>query len=97
MPALITITHRTVEHNDPDAAGFINGFWWTLSHDNPLFPPYIESASATAEESEAFARGVADIYGFADEDITVVSDNKLLKRKGDEARVEALIAEHAPA
>ncbi len=96
MPrALITITHRTVEHHDPDAAGFVDGFWWTVTTDDGL--PYVESASASADDSETFAREIARGRGCMDDDITVVSDDRLLKRKGDEARVEALIAENAPA
>jgi hypothetical protein len=68
MPALITITHRTVEHADPKAAGFVNGYWWTLSHDNPLYPAYVESASPTAQASELYARETAHNYGFTDDD-----------------------------
>lgn len=92
MPALITITHRTVEHTDPEAAGFTDGYWWTLSHDNPLFPAYTESAAPTAEQSEAYACALAETYGFTDDSITVASDDNLLKRRGDEKRVKALTA-----
>lgn len=94
MRALITITHRTVEHNDPEAAGFVNGYWWTLTDDSPF--GYVESASASAEVSEEFARGIAHSRGYTDDEVTVVIDGKLLKRKGDEARVVALIAENLP-
>lgn len=95
MPCLITITHRTVEHNDPEAAGFTDGYWWTLTTDDEL--PNAESAAATAEAAEEFARRCAQGRGYLEEDdITILTEGKLLKRKADEARVEALIAEHGP-
>lgn len=90
---LITITHRTVEHTDPDAAGFVDGYWWTVTDESERGKQYgrIESAAPTAELAEGYARQVATDHGYPDELIDVVVDGKLLKRKGDEKRVEKLI------
>lgn len=86
--AFITITHRSVEHTDPDAAGFVDGYWFTVSDHFGL----VESACATADKARAFAVDVAHRHGYADDQIAVVEDLKLLGRGADEARVERMIA-----
>lgn len=90
MSILITVTHRTVEHTDPDAAGFVDGWWWTVETDHGLF----ESATPTKEQSEKYARGiVASHHPDVDpDDIEVVYGDELHPRRKDEARVEKLRA-----
>lgn len=95
MRSLITLTHRTVEHTDPEAAGFTDGFWWTIT--SPHHPVgYIESAAATRDAAEAFARAALPDSVRA-EDIDVLGEDELMARAADEQRVASLIAGWAKA
>ena len=56
---------RTVEHTDPDAAGFTKGYVWTVTDRLGEF----SSACATKDEAVEYALGVARSHGYADDQI----------------------------
>jgi hypothetical protein len=94
MRCLVTITHRTVEHTDPEAAGFVDGYWWTVS---PTSVGLVESATASTEASEACARLVAEAHEYHPDDVDIVKGLDLMSRVADENRVAQMVAAHQAA
>lgn len=68
MTAKITISRKqAIEHNDPEAAGWTRGYWWTVS--DPDGNLLIESGSPTRADAEAAARQQARNFGYLDAEI----------------------------
>lgn len=53
---------RTIEHDDPDAAGFTRGYWWEVDTGTDEFGT-IASGCETREEAVDRARAVAQAHG----------------------------------
>jgi hypothetical protein len=90
---LITVTHRKVEHNDPEAAGFTDGYWWTFTDEHVIrgLVPRPESATAAYDDALAIARDVALALGYGDLEIDLQDGDELLDRADDETRVTGFI------
>lgn len=88
MNAFVTLTHRSIEHTSPDAAGFVDGWWWTSTTDAGRF----ESGAATADAAEASARAYTE-RSMPGSDVIVFRAADLMGRAEDEARVAAAVAE----
>lgn len=54
----IEITQRLIDHHDPDAAGFTQGWWWRVETPLGVF----ESGAATKAEAQAAAEAAAGPY-----------------------------------
>jgi hypothetical protein len=71
MKATITIEPRTVEHNDADAAGFTEGYWWILEMPDHPEVEKIESGAPTREAALREAALAAFLRGAFDDTIIV--------------------------
>lgn len=73
MACTITLTKRTIDHEDAEAAGFTDGYWWTVDcepHESSELL-HNEGGAQTRDIALESAFAVARDQGFSDADITV--------------------------